>query len=333
MIAIDEIKYTVVLIDEKKEAVVLNNFLTSFSWEEMNGQLASKASLNLLNAQVPGGYLTTIIKLGTYIKIFAEWCGEQKEVFSGRVWTWTYNSAQNKDFKVVAYDHLIYIQKSKDAFYFPAGKKTSEIIKEVCGDKGFGVPVEYLGSDETHEKEKSLSQPAGEFILNILDNAYKKGAPKCVIRWENDKMRIIPKGDNTEVYVFEADTNTFETNHSVTLDNLVTRVIVRGREKDDKVGELVIDPIDGKTEFGIIQELYLRPQDATVEDAKKAAEEIMKERGEPQDEMSVECADLPILRKGHKVKIAAGSIVGHYYVKGVVHNGSEKTMTMEVEKI
>lgn len=331
MIDVGKIKYEVVLVYENGQSLVLNNLLIGFSWEDMDGQMAQRADLHLYNTLVNGEYLTSVIKLGTYIIIYASFNGTRNGVFSGRVWTWRYSSAQNKDFEIIAYDSLIYAQKSKFSFYFSAGEKTSSIIKKICDCDHLNLPVEYLGDDVTHATEKNLSQSGGEFLLNILDNAYKKGARKCVIRWENDKLWIVPKGDNKDVYVFEAGKNVMSTNHRITLDDLVTRVIIRGRNKDETVGTLETPPIDGKTEFGIIQDIYLRSQDTSLEEAKKAAYEIMNERGEPKERLKLESIDLPILRKGHKIKVMAGSLLGYYYVKGIVHDGTERTMSLDVE--
>jgi hypothetical protein len=43
--------------------------------------------------------------------------------------------------------------------------------------------------------------------------------------------------------------------------------------------------------------------------------------------------DLPFLRKGDKVKISAGTLIGYYIVSEVVHDATNRIMSMEVEDV
>ncbi len=40
-----------------------------------------------------------------------------------------------------------------------------------------------------------------------------------------------------------------------------------------------------------------------------------------------------MMRKGDKIKLVAGNLSGYFFVEGVTHNGFEKTMEMELERV
>ena len=65
----------------------------------------------------------------------------------------------------------------------------------------------------------------------------------------------------------------------------------------------------------------------------KEAKNILKEKGKPEETITVSTIDVPMVRKGDKIKLVAGNLAGYFIVEGVTHNGFEKTMEMELERI
>lgn len=47
---------------------------------------------------------------------------------------------------------------------------------------------------------------------------------------------------------------------------------------------------------------------------------------------AVSAPDVPQIRKGDKIKVAAGNLSGFFYVKGVSHSATERTMEMELKR-
>ena len=43
--------------------------------------------------------------------------------------------------------------------------------------------------------------------------------------------------------------------------------------------------------------------------------------------------DLPFLRKGDKVIVEAGTLIGYYIVSSVMHDATNRIMVMEVEDV
>ena len=107
----------------------------------------------------------------------------------------------------------------------------------------------------------------------------------------------------------------------------MTRVKILGKADDD--GRTSVDAvIDGKLEFGVLQEIVQRDSDKDMAAASAEAQTILFERGEPEETITATAPDLPFLRRGDAVEMAAGNLTGIFYVKGVSHNAAQKQMTM-----
>ncbi len=66
--------------------------------------------------------------------------------------------------------------------------------------------------------QKSLA----DVILDILDDAYKKGGTKCVVQDRGGKVYVVPYANNKVVYHFEAD-NTKTISHKRSTEGMITK--------------------------------------------------------------------------------------------------------------
>ncbi len=329
-IDINNIFYEVQLITETGKQFDLTEVLQRLSWEENSGELAQRCNLSFTNIKYDGTYLSSTLKLGCKVLVHAKVEQKIQTVFSGIVWDWRYESDSSKTITIMAYDNLIFLQKSKDNFYFRAGLQTNQILSQICSK--WEIPFQYMGNNVQHSKHKFNGYCISDMIVEILDEAVKKGAQKCIIHFSDGSMCIKPKGTNTDIYFFESEVNTIKTTNRITMDGLVTRVVVVGKEdKDGRVSNEGI--VNGKIQFGVLQDIYHRQTDTTLAQAKAAAQEIINTKGTPKEDISVAAPDIPFLRKGDKIKISAGNIIGYFYIKGIGHDATSKTMTMEVERV
>jgi hypothetical protein len=69
-----------------------------------------------------------------------------------------------------------------------------------------------------------------------------------------------------------------------------------------------------------------------LSEAKKEANEILKEKATPEVEIEVSAVDNPWIKKGDKVNIVAGNLNNYYIVKGIEHDCFDKKMYLEVKK-
>src|SRR5690606_14898828 len=171
-----------------------------------------------------------------------------------------------------------------------------------------------------------------DMIYSVLNEAKKKGGGKWIVRSRQGKIDVVRPGQNSPVYAFTADTNVESIQDRQDIEDLVTRVKIIGAE-DSEGRAPVVAQLDGRTEFGILQEVIYQRQFDTLAAAKAAAQDVLKERGQPKRVRKVVAPDLPFLRKGDKVKVVAGTMNGYYIVSSIIHDASRQLMTMEVEDV
>lgn len=330
MIDLSKLRYRVAVIDESGNQYDIRNFIENLGWEENENEISVRFSFTARNDDTSKGYLSGIIKPGCLIGIFASDGGSQdEEIMRGYVETW--NAIQNSGddtLRCTGYDDLYKLQKSQDNRYYPSGTGTRSAIESIMND--WGIPCgEYKGPDVAHGKMVYRNDYLSDILINLLDDAEKKGSGNHIIRSEKGLVGILPRGSNTTVYVFSVD-NTKVLSESVSTENLITRVKVIGQADDDERRSIEA-VLDGNTEYGIRQRIYIRGTDETLADAKSAAQEMINRDGKIVKEMSVQSPDVPFIRKGDLVYIASGSLPGYYYVKGIQHDADTYSMTMSLE--
>ncbi len=328
-IDLTRITYEVKLITEKGATIDLSQMLLMVSWEEHDGEMAQKATIKLRNAKVETDtYLITYVKLNSIILIYANWGNGKTLVFKGNVWDWVYSSAQTKELTVTAYDPLIRLQKCEDYKYYEKGMDTKAIIADICSS--WSIPMNYEWDTITHEKKSFKPQALSDMIISLLNEVKRQKGNEYVMyyNYTDNQLNIASRGTNKDIYYFTYD-NVISTSDSRTMNNLVTKVKIFGQESKDKRAPFE-DHVDGRLEFGVLQKVIMRDSNKTLEQVKNEAQNIIKENSKPNKSISVVSPDLPFLRKGHKIKMAAGNLVEYFYVLGVSHDAAGSTMTMEL---
>ena len=332
MIDVSKISYSLILLRPDGQRIDLQPFLRSLSWEENDGELAIRLEAELQNIQMlDGKWLHQLIPLGGQVFLYSDWGSGQQEIFRGTVFVWDYRTDPLGHFTITAYDQLIYLMKSKDDRFYKAGQTAKAIIQDIA--KAWGTPLGTVqGPDVALAKQVFRGDTLGDMIYSVLDQAKKRGAGKWIVRSKQGKIDMIKPGQNTPVYLFTADSNVESIGDSQDIEDLVTRVKIVGAE-DSEGKAPVVAQLDGRTEFGTLQEVVYQRRYDTPAAAKSAAEDILKERGQPRRMRKVLAPDLPFLRKGDKVKVIAGTMNGYYIVSGIIHNATQQIMSMEVEDV
>lgn len=330
MIDVATLKYRIVVVDGKKKRYDITDYLENLAWQENEGEISQRTSFTVRNDKTSKGYMSKLIKLGSLIIVSAKHGKKKyKEVARGCVVTWNpTNQNSSHDLQCICYDDLYNLQKSQDNFYFRSGTGTKTRIRKVC--KKWKIPIgSYQGPNKKHGKKKYQGKYLSDIILDILDDAVKKGGKKCILRMEKGKVTIVPKGSNSEIFVFKPN-NTKVVNNSRSTSDLVTRVKVIGKSK--KKGKTsVVATINGLTKYGVRQRIYTRGSDETKKHAKKAAQEILEESGDIKQDITVQSPDVPYIRKADMVYMQVGAVKGYYNVKSIQHDADVMSMTMSLE--
>ena len=330
MIDVANIKYRLVVMTEDKKQYNIKGFVENLGWEENDGELAVRISFTAKNDKTSAGLISSLAKPGCLVGIFASHGSTDEEVARGYITDWKPTLSGNKDkFDVTCYDELYNLQESQELIYYSSGIGTKSAITKIFDD--WQIPMDkYEGPDVTHGKLAYKTEMLSDVLLDILDDAKKKGGGSAMIRAVKGKVSVIEWGSNTTVYHFEAD-NTKQVSHKKSTSGMITRVKIIGQEDDD--GRSSVEAVvNGLTKFGVRQKIYIRGKDDSVSDAQSAAQEIIDEKGQVKEDITVQAPDIPFIRKGDLVHMTVGTLKDYYYVKGIRHDADSGSMTMDLKK-
>lgn len=324
--------YSIYLVDGETKynitpaAIAINS-------SDQKKQMAKSVTINLMNVQVQGIWLTNIIKVRERVFIYADDGENKEEVFRGFVWRWDYQSAlDEREIAMKCYDNLIYFQESEESEYFSSGKSTKDVIAALC--QKWGVNLEYSYESITHEKLPLRGNLSDIITSDLLDLVQDRTGKKYVILSEQDTIKIKTVGQNTTIYSFKSKENAILTKTGCTMDGMITKVVIQGKADDDDRRPVEASLTKNTDRYGTLQSIIDRDENTSLEDAKKEAQNILDENADPTWEYEVRAVDVPWIRKGDKVIIDAGNIdYRELIVVGITRSidikGSQMTLTME----
>ena len=186
--------YTAVAVTSDGTKYYLDNALLDLTIDEPKKELADKVSLSLRNAKTETGkYLSGCLDLETKLFVKANDGKKTEEVFRGPFWDITYQSDEEKELKITAYNNLIYLEKSKDCLYFTAGKYTDAVVRSVCNK--WNIALNYVYDKIKHPKLPFNNKTIADIIIELLDEVKKKKGTKYVIRGVKDSIQIRKRGE------------------------------------------------------------------------------------------------------------------------------------------
>ena len=317
--------YKVIALLKDGSEMDLSNALESLKWEENDGELAQRATISLAQVNTEKGWLSSVMELCTTVYIFAN--GE--ECMRGIIWGWEYTSSSKRSFQITVYDKMIYLQKSKDNYYFEDGTTTKTVISQICSD--WGIPLEYKWGNFKHGKLAIKSKTLAKMIMDTLDEVKRKMGYRYVAKYVKDTLVIDFPGTNEKVYIISSSNGTaIATQHRVSMDKLVTQVVVTG--KDSSKGKIPVEGVvNGKKEYGVLRDI-VSSSSTSVSEATDEANVMIKEKGQPENTIRVDAVDIPQIRKGDVVEVVAGSLNGDYFVLSVSHDATTQTMNLTLEQ-
>ena len=308
--------------------------VTELDFSDPKNEIAQRVTIGIMNAKVKGGRLSDLLGVRNRVYIHANDGSKNDEVFRGYFWTYGDRTANDgRDLTLICYDNLIYFQESEESVYFSSGKSTDSVCSTLCGN--WGVKLAYNYETITHSKMALRGYLSDIFMADVLDLVKERTGKKYVIRSIKDVMHIDGVGQNTTVYRFKSAGNSVDFRRECTMNGMVTKVVILGKA-DDSDRQPVEATVSGNTsEYGTLQKLIDRDKNTSLADAKKEANSIIKEKGEPKWEYELKTADVPWVRKGDKVHIdIEGAMSGYLIVIDVSRSISNKskTMTLTMEK-
>lgn len=296
-------------------------------------QMSKCVTIQLMNQKVGDKWLSSLLGVVDRVYLYANDGSKNEEVFRGYIWDDGYNSSlSDRTLQLKCYDNLIYFQESDHSAYFSSGKSTEAVCKALCDD--WGVKLNYSYESITHSKLPLRGNLSDIFTADVLDLVKDRTGKKYVILSEKDVMQIKPVGSNTTIYHFIAGQNAVMTSSVCTMDGVVTKVIVLGKAEDNDRHPVEATVSGDTAKYGTLQRTIIRDENTSLADAKKDGQNIIKD-GKPKREYELTATDIPWIRKGDKVRVDAGDMVGYYIVTGIDRTISleKREMVLELEDV
>ena len=331
MIDISKISYRIVGVMEDETQIDLTPISTKLGWEEGENELAARVSLKIYNGEYQGKLISEIVQPGMPLFIYYSIDGgEYEEAVRATVEKWHPSfSNEQSVLDITAYDMLNALRHNQDNKHYREGTGTKAIITDILDS--WGIPYDYQGPDEQHGKTDFKRRYHSDMILTALKEAKQKGVGAYFVRAKEGVVQIIPRGTNETVYHFDELDNAVSVSDSFDASKIVTCVIIVG--KSDEEGHQAVEAtVNGKTEYGHRQIIYEMPKDKSLSEATKTANEMLKEKGSLDRKTTLTAPDLPLLRKGDKIRVRAATVNGFFFVKSIRHNAEDQRMTLDIDE-
>lgn len=325
-------KYTVIAVDAKGTEYRLKNVTTDLTIDEPQNGIAVKVQFSCANVKVETGYLFDYLKIGMLLFVYADDGNKNAIVMRGILWGRKKKANNEREISITGYTKPIYLQKSKGCYFFSAGKKTDAILKSICKDWGISCIYEY--DSISHPKLPLNNKAISDMFIEVLNEVKKQKGSRYVIRSEDDDVQIKKCGSNSEIYHFISKKSLSNLTIEESLDDVVTKVIVVGKE-DDNERVPVEATVTGKNikQYGTLQDIVQREEGTSLATAKAEANEIIEEKGTVKPLYSFSVIDVPWVHKGDMIKITAPDVKGDFYVLSVSHNAKSRMMDLDVEGV
>lgn len=316
----------------------LKDITTDLIVGHQKNDLAEKVDLSIVDIKVGNSMLKNLIAVKDRVYVNANTGSGESEVFRGIVWERNLSEdADSNEIKLVCYDRLIYLQKSKDNFFAKSGKQTKNLIETLGSNWGFKISYKYHSI--THGKLTFHNESIADIMVSILNEVKKQTGIGYVIRMDGDTVVIESEGSNKTVYKLTSKDNTVSTSFKESMDDMVTKVLIvkaettkNGNSEEDTGKYLTVTSVSKNTDkYGTLQQIITIGKDDSVSDAKTEANQTLKDNATPKKEIEVHSTDIPWVKKGDQIYISAGSLNNYYIVDGIEHDALKSLMYLEVK--
>lgn len=320
--------YKTVIVVPNGTKYEVQNITVSLNISQEEKGIAKKVQLELKNIDISGKNLNDLISVKSRAYVYYDMGTGWKECFRGYVWTKKRKKTDEDTFSLTCYDRGIYLQQSKDSFYFAKGKKTKTVIGSIC--KSWGITCHFEFSEIKHPKLAIRSQHISDAIIDILEEVRKQTGKRYAIYFMQDHLYIHHVGTNKTIYHIKEKENAIGAAVEETMEDMVTKVVIRGSQNKNGKTPIVATVKGDTSTYGTLQDEISKDKDTSLKEAKKEANYILKEKGKPFINRAFQAVDNPDVVKGQKIEIDIDGFSGQVIVKSVDHDAMNKTMELEV---
>lgn len=327
---------------------------SALQWEEQSGELAVRLTATIPNIQLPSGWVHQLLALAGNVHLRADWGAGPTEVFRGTIWDWKFEDNGKEMCSIIAYDRLMYLQRSKDSKGYnlnademgvtlPGSPMLSISAGAIMDDiaRRWGFSISGTGLLQTIMPKLVWQQtPISQMFKDLIDRTFWLGGGAWLLRSRSDQVEVLPPATNNPIYILTRD-QIEQYSDEQDMQDLVTRVVVIGMmaasSSSPPVGDVnnflvpVEGILDGATQYGIMQDIIQDPGIISPSNLSQLAKQTIQSRGQPRRIQRFDAPDLPFLRRGDAIAIQAGTLNGVYIVTGVQHDAAERRMQLTID--
>ncbi len=301
----------------------MSELVISIVWQGRRGSAARSLTVNLLD-DYGYGHTRSYIKVEEGHQCIFSFDGA--ELFRGIIMKQTYTN--KKTMSITAYDNGIYLSNNKDTFTYK-NITASEVFKDCC--KRFGIP--YSEAADTQYKISDLtksSTTAWDAVSDALSQTYEANGTRYYVMSDKGNLKLIRRRENIVQWVIENGQNLINYSYSDSIENIKTRIKIISKE-----GEVVSQKINSDIEkkIGVFQDIGKPDEDAEKAKSVEIASNLLKEKGKPNQNFTVEAMGIPEVYSGVGIFIIIKEIgmSRTFYVEEDVHTFSDNKHIMKLK--
>lgn len=229
--------------------------------------------------------------------------------------------------KVTAYEHSIYLAKSKDTKIF-RGMTATAIIKQLCS--WYGVPAgDIVDTVVPLEKLLLRQKTIYDMMVIALTETSKRNGKKYQIRMSQGKLNVIEKGAQVVRWLITEGQNLIDADYSENINEMRNRIIIVG-DKDQVLAE--VKDMDLIRQYGLLSELR---QEGNIKagEAQVMAQNLLKDLGKVSREAGLSCLGIDEVQAGTAVEVKESltGLIGTFYVDTDEHTLQNGQHTMQLK--
>lgn len=340
----------------------LSPFVTQFSLRDTFNQPAQELQLTV-TCDGEGAQLRSLLDPGTIIRVFGDtYSGTtpvpltfqnneelplRNELFRGYVFTRSTQAASAGDqLELTAYDPMIYLSLNEYDLILKKSTAT-QMIKAICLN-AFGRQADSMLSERVGGKRRSTLESTGRRIKRVstkgltlydacllaLQKNQKLTGKRYRLYSRYGRIYLEARKDPTDTWTFDSRLNIIEASHSVSIENLATRVVIKSQKGDKQRRPYVRTDRALEQKYGSIQKIVDIGEYSASEmrDAKRG---FLRDYSKPEEEISIRTPIIASLQPGAPVYVYDDDLglAQAFWVEEVTHEVSPTGATSSLSLV
>lgn len=255
------------------------------------------------------------------------------ETFRGAITDWQLGS--DGVLTLTAYDDLIFLTRSDDAFTFTAGQSGADVLRAILGSAVLPAAIDTIDGPTVAMPKLALQGRLSEMVMQVLQHALAIGDKAYWVRMRAGKLEVVVPGGNGPRHALTELDGVSDWTERRTTDDVASEVQVLGatREGDDQQRPvLATAAADGGLQAAnvrIVAQLDGQQYDTPAK-AQAAADLELERRRMPATTRTATTLGVPWLRRGDLVRLRAGTADGLVQAAGIAWDEDDDTMVLTV---